>query len=278
MKLEIPFTPRLGLQIASGIDQSSPYPTARIQKGLTLLYDGQDLSEEAVGFGVPIIKRSLQTIFPSEVDLYFHGGSARTKVSARYKLNLEERIVRNGNGSIKSQLVYTGKNSLAAIIRRIPLLRRPLTGTSNLLRSRLAFQSTYEKSEFSTHAILTYTIDERHGRIMVELVGGDFLSNSISEIIIMNELGAHHFDQFQDSEGTCQNGDEIGCWDLVEALEASFIDQTNKLSFSLGQVKGARLYRGRELIEPRLAWSGFGYSFPPKLRPFQYEITLKSLA
>jgi hypothetical protein len=277
MKLDIPFAPRLGLQIASGIDRTSPYPTARIQKGMTLLYEGQDLSEEAVGFGVPIVKRSLQTIFPGEVDLYFHGGGVQTKVSARYKLNLEERLIRNGNGSIKSKLVYTGKNSLAAIIRRIPLLRRPLTGTSNLLRSRLAFQSTYEASEFSTYVVVTYTIDGRRGRIMIELVGGDFLSSSVSEVIIMNELGAHHFDRFQDSEGTCQDGDEIGCWDLVEAHEASFIDQTHKLSFSLGQVNGARLYRGRELIEPRLAWSGFGYSFSPKLRPFQYEISLQSL-
>jgi hypothetical protein len=278
MKLDFPLAPGFSLQIASGIQRQSLYPTARIQKGLVLHYQDEDLSEEAVGFGVPIVKRGLQTIFPGEVDLYLHGGSTQTIVSARFKLNLEERITRNGNGSVKNRLVYTGKNSLAAIIRSIPFMRKTLTDTSNLLRSRLAIQSTYEESEFSTYAVLTYTIAEQPDRIKVELMGGDFLSSNISEMIIMNELGAHHFDQYQASDGTCQTGDEIGCWDPVEAQEACFIDQTHKVSFSLEQVEGARLYRGRELIEPRLAWSGFGYSFPPTLKPFHYEIILKKLA
>ncbi len=277
MKLDFHLTQDLGLQIASGIDRNSPYPTARIQKGLVLINEGVDLSEEAVGFGVPILKRGLQTIFPSEVDLYLHGGNSPTSVSARYKLNLEERISRNGNGSIKNKLVYAGKNSLAAIIRAIPFMRKTLTDTSTLLRTRLALQSTYEESAFTTYVVFTYTIDELQGRINVELVGGDFLSESISEIIVMNELGAHHFDRFQDSDGISQSGDQIGCWDLVLAQEASFIDQSHRLSFSLPRVNGARLYRGRELIEPRLAWSGFGYTFPPDLKSFSYEITLKRL-
>ena len=277
MKIDLPLDAGLELQIASGIDRGSPYPTARLQKGFVLLHEGKDLSEEAVGFGVPILKRGLQTIFPGEVDLYLHGGSTQTKVSARYHLSLEERIERNGSGSVNSPLVYASKNSLAAVIRQIPFMRKLLTNTSNLLRSHLSLETTYEASEFSTYVVLTYTIDDTNGRIKVELVGGDFIPGSISEIIIMNEMGAHHFDQYQDSDGVTQRGDEIGCWDAVEAAEAAFIDETHKVSFSLSQVKGARLYRGRELIEPRLAWAGFGYSFPPGLKPFSYEVTIKKL-
>lgn len=277
MKIDVALPPGMGLQIASGLDRASPYPTGKMQKGLVLLYEGQDLSEEAVGFGVPILKRGLQTVFPGEVDLYLHGGNAPIKVSARYKLNLEERISRNGNGSLRSRLVYTGKNSLAAIIRQIPFMRKPLTMTSNLLRSKLEWETTYEPGEFFTYIVLTYTIDEINNRIKVELMGGDFLESSISEVIIMNELGAHHFEQYKDSEGISQLGEEIGCWDPVTAAEAWFIDNTHKVSFSLTQAKGARLFLGRELIEPRLAWSGFGYSFPPGLKPFHYEITLKRL-
>lgn len=277
MKLEFPIGQDLGLKIASGLDRGSPFPTAKLQKGLVLLCAGQDLSEEAVGFGVPILKRGLLTIFPSEVDLYLHGGTLQTKVSARYKLNLEERIVRNGNSSIKSKLIYAGKNGLAATIRRIPIMRKLLTNTSNLLRSRLAWQTTYEPSDFSTYMVLSYTIEEDNGMVLVELVGGDFLSSSISEVVVMNELGAHHFDQYRDSNGIYLRGDEISCWDPVEAEGASFIDQNHKISFKLGQVPGARLYRGRELIEPRLAWSGFGYSFPPDKKGFKYGITFEKL-
>lgn len=241
------------------------------------MFDGQDLSEEAVGFGVPILKRGLQTIFPGEVDLYLHGGKAQTIVSARFKLNLEERISRNGNGSLDNKLLYAAKNSMAAVIRRFPFLRKLLTSTSNLLRSSLAWVTTYEPSTFSTYVVLTYRIDEANNRITVELVGGDFLSNSISEIVVMNEQGAHHFDQYQESAGNLQLGDEIGCWDLVISDEASFLDQIHKISFRLGQVSGARLYRGRELVDRRLAWAGFGYTFPPGLKPFKYEIQLKRL-
>jgi len=278
MKLNFPIAPGIDLLIASGLDRASGYPTSRIQKGLVLRYEGQDLSEEAIGLGVPIVKRGLQAVFPSEVDLYLHGGYHQTQVSARYKLNLEERIARNGNSSIKNRSIYTIKNSLAAIIRHIPFMRNLLTNTSNFLRTSMSWESTYEVGDFSTYVVLTYTIRDEHGKIGVELVGGDFLSKSISEIIVMNELGAHHFEKYQESNGIVHTGDEIGCWDPVIGETASFIDQVHNVAFNLHQVKGAKLYRGRELIETRLAWAGFGYSFPPSLKSFQYEITITKLS
>jgi hypothetical protein len=277
MKLDIPLSSGIELQFASGVDQTNRFPSAIIQKGIVLLYEGQDLSEEAVGFGVPILMRGMQTIFPSDVDLYLHGGCEQTRVSARFRLNLEEKISRNGDDSIENKLLYMGKNSFAAIIRHIPILRKFLTSTSNLLRSRLGWHTTYEQSDFSTYVVITYTVDNTDGTINVELAGGDFLSSSITEVILMNEQGAHHFNQYRDSNGTCQDEDEIGCWDPVVAEQASFIDQAHKVSFSLHQVQGARLYRGRELIEPRLAWSGFGYTFPPNLKTINYTLAVKKL-
>jgi hypothetical protein len=277
MKIDLPLTAGFALQIASGTNRGASYPTGKIQKGLVLYYDGQDLSEEAVGFGVPILKRGLQTIFPGEVELYPHEGSSPRQVSARYKLNLEEKITRTGNGTIKNRLVYTSKNSLAAVIRRLPFMRGLLTRMSNLLRSTLAWETTYEPIGFFNYATLTYTIDAGAGRIKVELIGGDVMPGSISEIIVMNEQGARHFDQYQDSDGLSQLRNEIGCWDPVLAPEASFIDNFHQVSFSLPQVNGARLYRGRELVDNRLAWSGFGYSFSPALDHFSYEITVKRL-
>jgi hypothetical protein len=78
----------------------------------------------------------------------------------------------------------------------------------------------------------------------------------------MNEQGAHYFDRYQDSDGISAVGKEIGIWDQVGAANATFVDLDHQISFSLPQVDGANLYRGRELIGRRLAWSGFGYSFP----------------
>jgi hypothetical protein len=55
------------------------------------------------------------------------------------------------------------------------------------------------------------------------------------------------------------------------------MSSSQHISFSLPQVKGARLFLGRELIGSRLAWSGFGYTFPPGLNHFSYEVTIKRL-
>ena len=89
---------------------------------------------------------------------------------------------------------------------------------------------------------------------------------SLTEVIVMNEQGAHFFDQYRDSSGARLSGKEIGCWDEVTAEEASFASSTHRVAFNLPQVPGARLFRGRELIGSRLAWAGFGYSFPPTLQ------------
>jgi len=112
MKIDLPLTDGIALQIASGLNGGTAYPSARIQKGLVLFCDGQDLSEEAVGFGVPILKRGLQSIFPGEVELYLPETSSPGKFKARYKLNLEEKIARSGDGTINNRLVYASKNIL----------------------------------------------------------------------------------------------------------------------------------------------------------------------
>jgi hypothetical protein len=277
MKIDLPLSDGIVLQIASGTNGGTTYPTDRIQKGLVLFCEGQDLSEEAVGFGVPIFKRGLQTIFPSEVELYLHEGSSPKKIRARYKLNLEEKIARSGAGTINNHLVYASKNVLAALIRRLPIIRKLLTSTSNLLRSFLRLKTTYEPGGFSTYVTLTYGIDADTDRVLVELIGQDLIPDSISEIIVMNEQGAHFFDQYQEAGGIYKQGNAIGCWDEVEAANAAFLSSRQHISFSLPQVKGAKLYRGRELIGTRLAWSGFGYSLPPSQKLFKYEISIKRL-
>jgi hypothetical protein len=277
MKLDLSFNNGISLRIVSGTDQDNPYPTGRIQKGLVLFCDRQDLSEEAVGFGVPIIKRGLQTVFPGEVELYPDASSPLSRFSACYKLNLEEKIAKPGAGRVNNRLIYASKNMLAGMIRGLPALRNLLTNISNLLRSAFGWQTTYEPAGYSTYVTLTYIIERDAGRVIIELESVDSIPNGITEIILMNEQGAHYFDQYQDSNGTLKHGDQIGCWDEVTAQSAAFMSSQQHISFSLPQVRGARLYLGRELIGSRLAWSGFGYTFPPSVEHFSYVVTVRRL-
>ena len=79
----------------------------------------------------------------------------------------------------------------------------------------------------------------------------------------MNELGARHFDRYVDADGADLRGDAIGTWDEVAAAAASFVS-TPAAWPSRSRSAGRALCRGRELIGSRLAWSGFGYSLPPR--------------
>ncbi len=277
MKLELDFYQGIALHIASTNSHGNSYPTARIQKGWLLYSEGQDLSEEAVGFGVPVVKYGLQTIFPGAMELIPDPASPTTRFTARFQLYLEERIGKPGSAAVNSPVLYSGKNVLAEMIRRFPGIRGMLTGVSSLLRSSLGWQTTYEPSDFSTNLALTYSVDPQAGRLSVELANPGVLSNKVSEIVIMSEQGAHYFDLFEDSTGIRKQGELIGCWDEVTATQAAFVSTKHRLSFSLPQVAGAKLFAGRELIGNRLAWSGFGYTFPPSLPHFGFDLTIHRL-
>jgi hypothetical protein len=122
---------------------------------------------------------------------------------------------------------------------------------------------------------MIYSVHGEAGRVQVEADTTGLRRDSITEVVVMNEQGGRHFDQYLDSNGTSLCGTQIGCWDKVTAKEASFISKAHRLAFTVEQVKGARLFRGRELVGSRLAWSGFGYSFPPATERFSYDVKIR---
>ena len=66
VEITVPIFARLFLKLSDLASGDSKYPTARLQKGFLLFQDGQELAEEGVGFGVPVLKRGIQTIFPGQ--------------------------------------------------------------------------------------------------------------------------------------------------------------------------------------------------------------------
>ena len=91
----------------------------------------------------------------------------------------------------------------------------------------------------------------------------------------MNEQGARHFTATRTRTAPLLVGDGIGAWHEVTAAAARFVSPGEGMAFALRRVPGARLYRGRELIGSRLAWSGFGYSLPPTMERFSYDISIE---
>jgi hypothetical protein len=276
MGLNIPTIPGLSLNFGDPLSDQK-YPTARLQKGFILLDEGVELTEEAVGFGVPVVKRGLQTMFPGDVAMTWLKEGSTWVVTAKFKLNLVERISGSGNGAVGDRSFYAVKDFLAEVIRRYPFFRSLLTSISSILRRLFNWKTTYAEEATSAAVKIIYTIEAGTGRTMVDIdLSG--LPPDLTEVVVMNEQGAHAFDRYQDSSGNHFQGEEVGCWDLVDAEEAWFESSHRKIAFKLRQVKGVQLFRGRELVGSRLAWAGFGYTFPPSIQRLKYELIIERLA
>ena len=282
------------------------YPTRRLPKGLLLHDGGEPLAEEGVGFGVPILKRGVQTIFPGSVEVASRQDGPVWEVTAAYDMRLVERLAKPGGGGdaaggsaaggaaggsaaggelVRSRLLYAAKDSLAALHRRFPRLRGPLTATSLALRRRFGWVTTYEEAGFRATVPVTYAIREGNGAagdeparltVAVDLAG--LAGRGVTEVVLMNEQGARPFDCYEDSDGAVLRGREIGTWDKVTAERAAFVSRAHRVSFSLGQAEGATLHRGTELVGSRLAWAGFGYSLRPERKTFSYELRIETVS
>jgi hypothetical protein len=276
MEIDIPIYKGLSLKISDTPDDKKEYATGRLQKGFLLLDQDQELAEEAVGFGVPVLKRGLQTIFPGAITLTCLQRGSTWEITALFKLNLVEKISRGEKENVENKLFYAIKNFLAAVIRHLPMVRGLLTAASSKLRLMFNWETTYSDAGFSTELKIHYTIEANTGKMTVEMEMNG-LSPSITEVVVMNEQGAHYFDRYRDTSGVSLQREEIGCWDEVNAEEAWFESGARQVAFRVGRVKAARLFRGRELIDSRLAWAGFGYSFPRSITRLRYEMKIEKL-
>jgi hypothetical protein len=262
-----------GLALAIGDDHADGrFPTGRLRKGLLLLCDGRDLAEEGVGFGVPVVKRGTQTVFAGDAELRSRHVGSRWEVTATFAMNLIERLAGPGGRTAGPGLLYPVKDALAALHRRSPPLRGMLTATSGALRRTFNWTTAYERVESRGAVAVTYVVHGGQGRVDVSVDLTGLRSPGITEVVVMNEQGARCFDRYVDADGAAQQGRRIGTWQPVTADWAAFVGAGENVSFTLQRVPDAQLFRGRELLGDRVAWSGFGYALSPALKAFAYDV------
>jgi hypothetical protein len=293
VKVSVPLGAELALEVGDEADGADDYPTARLQKGLLLVDAGESLAEEGVGFGVPILKRGVHTVFPGYVDVTCRRDGSTWEVTATYRMDLVERLARSrglnepeaagADGRLmQSRALNAAKDSLAALHRRVPRLRGPLTATSAALRRTFGWVTTYEETASCGAVTVKHVVrpggDAAETPVSVTVDLSGLTAGAVTEVVVMNEQGARHFDRYEDADGADLRGADIGTWQEVGAARASFVSTGHRVAFSLGQASAARLYRGRELVGSRLAWAGFGYSLPPSRRSFGYELTIARTA
>jgi hypothetical protein len=113
--------------------EKQKFPSCRIQNGLVLFHGNIDLSEEGVGFGVPILKFGMRTIFPGSGCIESKKDVDKIRVKIDYDFNLAETIVFKGR-RIEGRTLYKIKESLSWLHRKYPFSRKFLMQGSNAIR------------------------------------------------------------------------------------------------------------------------------------------------
>ena len=248
---------------------SGSNPCNRIQKGLILFWKDLDLSEEGVGFGMPVLKLGTESIFPGSWKMSADRCDGHTMVKAEYTMNLVARMSK-GDNVIKNHVFCLACNLFSRIHREQPKLRKSLSNLSGILRQSMGLKDAFCEISSPGSVSATYLITGSKVDVFLKFPPID----GCTEKIVLNELGANWFDTYTDSDGCVLKGNEIGSWDEIHAEEATFLDPSDGLSFTLKKVAGSRMFRGRELVPGRLAWSGLAYVLPPQRDELAYSITI----
>lgn len=264
-------------------DGNRDYASAQLQHGPTLVFRGVDLAEEGVGFGVPIVKLGNRTVFAGgadlidvETDASENGGPV---IELAYRLDREEGALLFTNRRRRREApaaLAAVRDRLASAHRGHPAVRPLIDGFNTFLRRIFHARTRYRPVPPVGVVRVRYSFTDS-GRSMQIRAALDHLADpGVTEIIFMNELGAHHFTRYHDSDGTILDGAAIGSWGEITAHEAALSDPIRGLSFAVTRAPGARLFRGRELAPDRLAWAGFAFVVPPGVQTFTYRVAFGS--
>ncbi len=248
---------------------------AALQKGIVLMLQGVELIEEGAGFGVPIAMYADGTFFSSTAEVHLQEQSENSAVISKvYFLDAVSR--KQMHGSFINEGLYSvfHKTFSKAYLNTENL--RPVFDWIMSFRKALGVETRFVKAASRGKVTVTYTLLSNAVKVHVDLSQLD--KARCREILLLNEQGAPFFRKYGDSEGTVLCDRQIGAWAKVTAKQASFSDVKESMSFSLENINGAALYRGREQIKDRFSWTGMTYGLNPKAASFDYTIKISKPA
>jgi len=130
-------------------------------------------------------------------------------------MNLVERIVVKSNKRIDCEAFYKIKEYFSWLHRAYPQLRGILARSSNSLRRTCDIETGFEKVASAGIASIVNTVNAKKGTINISIDISKVKKEECTQMNIMNELGANHFDRYCDSNGLFLKGKAIGTWDEV---------------------------------------------------------------
>ncbi|MBD3408234.1 MAG: hypothetical protein GF411_19080 [Candidatus Lokiarchaeota archaeon] len=252
--------------------------TKPIQKGLVISRDSgkADLSEEGVGFGVPILQYRR--------DFYFSGKSTVSNQGLiqcdwcwkKFYMNLIEREQFMANKiQLFSWVIQRIYNLLYLKGLRVPFgpLSRLFSGGKTSKDQKLIpmFFHVRDRGFITT----TYNINRELDLVTVELDFSNVVRENLQNIFVSTELGGNIFTHYFDSTGLKLSRKDIGEWNEVKADWAIFYSPDIDLGFKIDIPASTQIFRGREIIgDGDICWSGFIFKLKPNVSKFGYSILL----
>jgi hypothetical protein len=247
---------------------------APLQKGLVLVVDGEEVIEEGVGFGVPVLKYSDKTFFCKTAVVCIKEQNEKSAVIEKVFL-LDSVSKKRLNGAF----INDGFYSVLHKIFEVSYLRygkgRSFFDWIMRLRKLLGIETYFAK--VSPRGIVTfqYYCYPDHIKVSADFSGVDL--TQCREILVLNEQGGSFFRRIRSGDLVSQDK-EIGAWVKSVSGFAEFSDFGGRVSFSVERKGSGILYVGWEQVKGRFSWAGINFGLSPKTLMFNYTIRLKENA
>jgi len=259
---------RLNDRISLGLSESAttnPGDSSGLQKGL-ILFDGDNsLCGEGVGFGVPAVEYSDQTLFSTTGSIRSSG----ERLCKMFQIDALQRKTWKKKHPINNRAYDTLQSVLAKTYRANKQTRRHLNYLIRL-QSQLGISLSHLRTESRGFVRIEHRLSGNE--ILIKVDSSGLINKNFRRLLVFNEQSAD-FDMYEDDSGMLHK-DGIGVWEQIDSRQASFRNSKSNVAFSVDNIQGTELYRGRELLKPRMDWAGFCYSIPPSLEHFEYAVRI----
>jgi hypothetical protein len=241
---------------------------ANVQKGLILVYEGNELVGEGTGFGLPVLVCSDQTYFSGSSTIRVAQQDNRWTIRKEF---IMDRTARNRfkNITLENRLARDLVAYLPRLYQTHPKLRfLMLKG----LTQRIDINTSFVQIKPIGKVTVIYAIDKQ--RISISADFKDLERHRLEKIFMLNEQGSRFFRKYSDSQGTQLEDSKIGAWDGIQAEWATLKLPNKELGFRLWKKKNSILRRGREYLKDSLDWVGLDYELSPETLLFEYPIEI----
>lgn len=241
---------------------------ANLQKGLRLVYRGEELIGEGAGFGVPVVSYAN--------DMFFSGSSNLNLKNRGNSIILHKEFMMDRVQRKEIKGIRLENQTLRAIWRLMDKLyrkhRRLQSIASTDMARRMGIKFVFKDADPAGKVAITYCIDRN--RINVRADFSLLSKDRLRKIFLLNEQGTKFFRRYSNSDGSSIIDGHIGAWRNVNAKSAKITDARGKIGFELLKKNGSILHVGREVVDGSADWIGLDYELDCGDNKFEYEIRI----